>query len=146
VIVKHFRLKSSRRKSYAELERDFNSMLEQEINWMSYDRVVQVSRDFEDQRRLRYVVAPCIDFYSAYMVRPDICYRQLGLAQDEMQPIEIPKKLLLKPSALKGIDLRSYVGGETEPKKKKVYTYPQLHMRCGLITCKIQHYFSSFCV
>ena len=70
VIVKHFRLKSSKRKSSAELEGDFNNMLVEEINWMPYDRVVQVSRDFEDQLRLRYVVAPCIDFYSAYMVRP----------------------------------------------------------------------------
>jgi len=34
VIVKHFRLKSSQRKNYAELEGDFNNMLEQEINWM----------------------------------------------------------------------------------------------------------------
>ena len=40
--------------------------------------------------------------------------------QEEVKPIEIPKKLLLKPFALKGIDLRSYVGSETGPKKKKV--------------------------
>ena len=40
--------------------------------------------------------------------------------QEEVKPIEIPKKLLLKPSTLKGIDLRSYVGSETGPKKKKV--------------------------
>ncbi|RHN50324.1 putative protein-serine/threonine phosphatase [Medicago truncatula] len=126
MIVNHFRPKSSKRKSYAELEGNFNNMSVEEINWMPYNRV-KVSRDFEDQLRLRYVVAPCINFYSAYMVRPDICYRQLGLAQEEVKSIEIPNKLLLKPSALKGIDLRSYVGGETGPKKKKVYTYPQLH-------------------
>jgi len=101
-------------------------MLVEEINWMPYNRV-QVSRDFEDQLRLRYVGAPCINFYSAYMVCPDICYRQLGLAQEEVKPIKIRKKLLLKSSALKGIDLRSYVGDETGPKKKKVYTYLQLH-------------------
>lgn len=83
-------------------------MLVEEINWTPYNRV-QVSRDFEDQLRLRYVVAPCINFYSAYMVCPSTCYRQLGLAQEEVKPIEIPKKLLLKPSALKGTGLRSYV-------------------------------------
>jgi ABC-type branched-subunit amino acid transport system ATPase component len=51
----------------------------------------------------------------------------LGLAQEEVKPIKIPEKLLVKLSVHKNIDLGSYVGGDTRDKKKKVYTYPQLH-------------------
>jgi hypothetical protein len=126
VLVNHFKL-SKKRKPYEELEEKFNNMLEDNINWRSYIRL-QVSRDFEDQLNLlKYSVVPCIDFYNAYMIRPDICDRQLGLTQEEVKPIKIPEKLLVKPSVHKNIDLRSYVGGDTRDKKKKVYTYPQLH-------------------
>jgi hypothetical protein len=71
VLVNHFKL-SKKRERYEELEGEFNNMLEDNINWQPYIRL-QVSRDFEDQLSLlKYAVVPCIDFYNAYMVLPDI--------------------------------------------------------------------------
>jgi hypothetical protein len=54
-----------------------------DINWMSYgSNRLPVPRYFEHQLLLKYAVAPCIDFYSIHMVRPDLCYRELGLVED----------------------------------------------------------------
>jgi hypothetical protein len=43
----------------------------------------------------------------------------LGLAEDDVRHIGVPKRSLLKPSINKGMDLRSYVGGINRKKKKE---------------------------
>ena len=95
---------------------------------MSYgSNKLQVPTNFEDQLLLKYAVAPCIDFYSIHMVRPDLCYRQLGLEEDGVRDIDVPKRSLLKPYANKGMDLGSYVGGINRKRKKKKYKYSELN-------------------
>ncbi|KAK2402244.1 hypothetical protein QL285_051781 [Trifolium repens] len=88
---------------------------------------LQVPRNFEDQLLLKYAVAPCIDFYSIHMVRPGLCYRQLGLAEDGVRYIDVPKRSLLKPCVNKGMGLRSYVRGINKKKKMKEYNYAELN-------------------
>lgn len=74
VIAKQFNT-SIKRKTVEQLQID----IMENIKWMPYssDRL-QVPRDIEDQLILRYVVVPCINFFQVHMVRPDLCYRQLG--------------------------------------------------------------------
>jgi hypothetical protein len=43
----------------------------------------------------------------------------LGLAEDDVRHIGVPKRSLLKPSINKGMDLRSYVGGINRKRKKE---------------------------
>jgi hypothetical protein len=48
------------------------------------------------------------------MVRPDLCYRPLVLAEYGVRHFDVQKRSLLKPSVNKGMDLRSYVDGQHE--------------------------------
>jgi hypothetical protein len=54
------------------------------------------------------------------MVRLDLCYRQLGLEEDGVRDIDVPKRSFLKPFTNKGMDLIYYVGGINRKKKKGV--------------------------
>jgi hypothetical protein len=124
VLVKYFR-PSIKRKNVEQLEEEFKNMTVNDINWMSYgSNGLQVPRNFEDRLLLKYAVAPCIDFYSIHMIRPDLCYRQLGLAEDGVRHIDVPNRSLLKPCVNKGMDFKSYVRGIN---KKKEYNYAELN-------------------
>jgi hypothetical protein len=98
---------SNRRKTVQQWRAD---IMENNIEWKPYssDRL-RVPRDIEDQLILRYVVVPCINFFQVCMVRPDICFRQLGIEGD-LKQVVVPERNLIKFSTSKGIDMRSYVG------------------------------------
>ncbi|XP_057444839.1 uncharacterized protein LOC130737086 [Lotus japonicus] len=128
VLAKEFR-PAKKRKNAKQLEQEFNNMTVVDITWMPYDsNRLEVPSSYEVQLRLsKYAVAPCINFYSIHMVRPDLCYRQLGLAEDDVRRIDVPKRSLVNPSTNKGMDLKSYAGGINRKKKKKEYNYAELN-------------------
>ncbi|GAU31211.1 hypothetical protein TSUD_210680 [Trifolium subterraneum] len=111
-----------------QMENTFDNMMLDQINWSPYDPIrLQMTEKFEDQLLLRYAVVPCINFYTIHMVRPDICYRQLGLEADEVGYVKIPtERKFVKPSVHKGMDLRCY-GGYDTGKKKKEYNYAEFN-------------------
>jgi hypothetical protein len=98
---------SNRRKTVQQWRAD---IMENNIERRPYssDRL-RVPRDIEDQLILRYVVVPALIFFQVCMVRPDICFRQLGIEGD-LKQVVVPERNLIKFSTSKGIDMRSYVG------------------------------------
>lgn len=96
----------------------FDELNEDDINWSPYD----FHAPYEQQlRRLKYAVVPCINFYDIAMVRPDICYRQLGLQQgDVTRQFDIPLKQLTNPNG-NPINLATFNAVHRKTKKKCCY-------------------------
>lgn len=77
----------------------------------------------DHQLRMRYAMVPCIYFFVAHMVRPDLCFKQLGLEANTVnQNLVVPKVNVIKQNRQKDIDLRVYTGS-----KKNKCNYKELN-------------------